>query len=97
MADKITVLNPVGFPPKIVGKQLSPSLESLNGKTVCLVNGRFDDHVLPFFQQMQHWFSANLPQVKTEIVNWREPFADDPEASALIAERGDAAIFGVGI
>jgi hypothetical protein len=91
-----TVFDPSGFPPKVVGKQLCPSLETLNGKTVFLVDGRFHDHVLPFFEQMQDWFAANLPKVKTEIVRWREPFADDPEVSRLIAERGDAAIMGVG-
>lgn len=97
MASNVQVLSPIGFPPQIVGKQLSPSLESLNGKTVCLVDGRFDDHVLPFFEQMQQWFATNMPRVKTEIVRWREPFADDPEASKIISERGHAAIFGVGI
>ena len=62
-----------------------------------IADGRFDDHVLPFFAQMQNWFAANMPKVMTEIVRWREPFADDPDASKVIAERGDAAIFGVGI
>jgi hypothetical protein len=97
MAGKITVLDPRGFPPQTVGKQLQPSLESLDGKTVALVDGRFDELVHPFFQQMQAWFAEHLPRVKTEIVRWREPFADDPEASKVIAERADAAIIGVGI
>lgn len=97
MANKVTVHSPIGFPPQITGKQLNPSLETLNGRTVCLVDGRFDDHVLPFFEQMQEWFASNMPKVKTEIVRWREPFADDPDASKAIADRGDAAILGVGI
>ena len=96
MAHNVMVLNPVGFPPQIVGKQLNPSLETLNGKTVCLVDGRFHDNVRPFMEQMQEWFAANMPNVKTEIVRWREPFSDDPEASKVIAELGDAAILGVG-
>ena len=97
MAGKISVLNPTGFPPRTVGKQLNPSLESLNGKTVALVDGRFDELVYPFFQQMQSWFADNMPLVNTEIVRWREPFADDSDASQVIAERADAAIFGVGL
>jgi hypothetical protein len=97
MAQELTVHSPIGFPPKVVGKRMNPSLETLNGKTVCLVDGRFDDHVLPFFEEMQRWFAANMPGVTTEIVRWREPFADDPGASKIIAERGDAAILGVGI
>jgi hypothetical protein len=32
--DKITVLNPVGYPPKINKKALSPRPESLDGKTI---------------------------------------------------------------
>ena len=30
----MSVLNPVGYPPKITPKQLAPRLESLDGKTV---------------------------------------------------------------
>ena len=96
MAKSVAVLNPLGFPPQIVGKQLNPSLETLNGKTVYLVDGRLEDHILPLMKQMQEWFASNMPRVKTEIVRWREPFADDPDASRVIAENGDAAIFGVG-
>ncbi len=42
---KISVLNPVGYPPKIVRKALAPRLESLAGKTIYLVDCRFDDSV----------------------------------------------------
>ena len=31
--EKISVLNPVGFPPKITPKPMAPRLESLDGKT----------------------------------------------------------------
>ena len=97
MANKLTVLNPTGYPPAITSKRLAPSLGTLDGKTLCLVDGRFSTDCLPFFEQMQAWFTENMPKVRTEIVRWREPFADDPEASRLIAERGDAAILGVGL
>ena len=43
MSEKITVLNPVGYPPKVTQKQLAPRLESLDGKTIYLVDCRFDD------------------------------------------------------
>ena len=45
--DKITVLNPVGYPPKINKKSLSPRPESLDGKTIYLVDCRFDDFDRP--------------------------------------------------
>ena len=37
--DKITVLNPVGYPPKVSRKSAAPRLESLDGKTVCTATG----------------------------------------------------------
>ena len=40
---KITVLNPVGYPPKVNKKALAPRPESLDGKTIYLVDCRFDD------------------------------------------------------
>src|SRR5256886_7750559 len=42
---KITVLSPVGFPPKVSKKTPAPRPESLDGKTVYLVDCRFDDTI----------------------------------------------------
>ena len=41
-SESVTVLNPAGYPPKVTGKQLAPRLDSLDGKTVYLVDCRFD-------------------------------------------------------
>ena len=49
---KITVMNPVGYPPKITPKPMAPRLESLDGKTLYLVDPRFDDSGL-FLRQVQ--------------------------------------------
>ena len=38
----LSVLNPVGFPPKVTRKALAPRLQTLEGKTVYLVDCRFD-------------------------------------------------------
>ena len=44
MGDRITVLNPMGFPPEVTRKKpLAPRLDTLDGKTVYLVDCRFDD------------------------------------------------------
>ena len=43
--EKITVLDPVGYPPQVIKKALAPRLESLDGKTVYLVDCRFDDSI----------------------------------------------------
>ena len=42
---KITVLNPVGYPPQITARRPAPRPESLDGKTVYLVDCRFDDSI----------------------------------------------------
>jgi hypothetical protein len=34
MAERVTVHNPTGYPPKVVGKRLAPRLQSLQGKTL---------------------------------------------------------------
>ncbi|GEM_PF-711935 len=39
---KISVLNPMGYPPKVTARPMAPRLESLEGKTVYLVDARFD-------------------------------------------------------
>src|SRR5690349_24490452 len=62
--NKLTVYNPMGFPPKVTHKPLAPRLDTLDGKTVYLVDCRFDDSDI-FLQQMQAWFADNLPSVKT--------------------------------
>ena len=96
MADKITVLNPMGYPPKVVPKPLAPRLDTLDGKTVYLVDCRFDDSDL-FLKQMQGWFQERMPAVKTRFVQIRNVYTkDDPETWEEIKRTGDAAIIGVG-
>ena len=48
------------------------------------------------FDRMQVWFREHAPAMKTEVVEWREPFADDVELAQTIGAKGDAAILGVG-
>jgi hypothetical protein len=96
MPDKLTVLNPVGYPPKVTQKQLAPRLESLDGKTLYLVDCRFDDSI-ELLRQVQAWFGDHMPAVHTELVSLNNMYSrDDPETWALIKEGGDAAILGVG-
>jgi hypothetical protein len=97
MTGLVSVLNPTGYPPsKVEGTGLSPSLESLEDKTVCLVDGNFDNGDT-FVEALRLWFGQHIPSVKTEVVRWREPFSFDPEASEKIKGLADAAIFGFGI
>ena len=96
MAEKITVLNPMGFPPKVTPKQMAPRLEALDGRTVALVDCRFDDSDI-FLKQMQGWLEENMPAVKTRFIQIRNVYTkDDPETWEEIKNNGDAAIIGVG-
>jgi len=96
MTDKISVLNPVGFPPKITARPLAPRLPSLQGKTLYLVDCRFDDSDV-FLKQMQTWFAEHMPSVRTVL----KPIAsvylrDDTDTWEEIRASGHAAIVGVG-
>jgi hypothetical protein len=94
--DKITVLSPVGFPPKVSKKAAAPRPESLNGKTVYLVDYRFDDSI-ELLKQVQSWFAEHMPAVKTKIVSLSATYQhDDPKTWDEIKANGAAAIVGVG-
>jgi hypothetical protein len=93
---KLTVLNPMGYPPKVTPKALAPRLDSLNGKTLFLVDCRFDDSDV-FLQQAQAWFAEHMPQVTTRVVRLASNYLrDDPETWEHIRANGDAALVGVG-
>ena len=96
MADQVSVLNPLGFPPKVNLKKMAPRLEGLEGKTVYLVDPRFDDSGL-FMAQLQKVFAQRLPGVTTRIVQMNNVYHhDDPKTWEEIRAHGDAAIIGVG-
>ena len=96
MATTVTVHDPRGYPPKVEARSLAPSLDTLDGKSLYLVDGRFNG-AGAFMQQMQGWFAEHMPGVRTHLIRWREPFDDDPDASDEIRRNADAAILGVGI
>jgi hypothetical protein len=94
--EKITVLNPTGYPPKITRKTAAPRLESIDGKTIYLVDCRFDDSI-ELLKQVQAWFAEHMPGVKTRIVSLSATYQhDDPKTWEEIKAHGDAAIVGVG-
>jgi hypothetical protein len=95
-AATFTVLSPLGTPPKITKKNVAARLDSLDGKTVYLVDCRFDDSI-ELLKQVEFWFAAHMPSVKTRIVSLSATYQkDDPKTWNEIKTNGDAAIIGVG-
>ncbi len=104
---RISVLNPEGRLVQTVGADDAPGrtaapalakrLDSLEGKTVYLVDTGFGGSY-KFMRELENWFACNMPSVKT--VRERKPggpFADDNDALwEEIKKRGDAAVLGVG-
>ena len=92
----ITVHNPVGYPPTISRKQPAPRPSSLDGKTVYLVDTKFDDS-LELLRQVQAWFEAKMPGVKTVLRQMASYYGkDDPVLWDEIRTQGHAAVIGVG-
>ena len=96
MGEKIRAFNPMGYPPKITQLGMAERPATLEGKTVYLVDCRFDDGDL-LMGQMQNWFTENMPSVKTVLTSKAGVYTeDDPELFQEIKEKGDALVLGVG-
>jgi hypothetical protein len=92
----VHALSPVGFPPTVRRKPLAPRLDSIDGKTIYLVDCRFDDSDV-FLKQMQAWFAEHRPAVKTVFKPISSVYLkDDPATWEEIRASGHAAVVGVG-
>ncbi len=97
MEQKITVLSPRGKPPAIQLQPMAPRLNTLDGKTVYLVNDGYLGTDL-LLGEMQAWFKANMPRVNT--IYKRKGgggfTAEDPALWAEIKEKADGVVMGMG-
>jgi hypothetical protein len=96
MSERLSVLSPVGFPPRVKARGLAPGLDRLDGRTVFLVDVGFENSD-NFMLQLQGWLAEHEPAVRTEVVRWRDQHRPDPELCERIRTEGDAAILGVGL
>jgi len=93
---KITVLNPMGTPPPITLKPMVEPPATLDGKTIYFVDTGYLG-TPRLMEVMTDWFKTNYP--KTNIVYKKSRggmTGVDKELWAEIAEKGDAAIVGLG-
>jgi len=75
----ITVMNPTGNAPPIERRAMATRPQSLDGKTIYLVDVTFNGGD-KFLQQMQEWMNVNLPKVKTVFRVKKGAYAaDDPD------------------
>jgi len=76
---------------------MAPRAGTLDGKTVYLVETGFAGSV-EFMEEVQAWFSRNMPSVKTVLRHKRGTmFTDDPDLWGEIkSDGGDAVVLGVG-
>jgi hypothetical protein len=95
---KLTVLNPAIASEMVDREPLSPRLDTLDGKTIYLVDINWGGPEAAFvvFEEMTKWFKENMPTVKTVIVKKAGMYSqDDPALWKEIKEKGNAAIIGI--
>jgi len=92
---KVPVVNPRGTPPPIRLVPMTPRFDTLDGKTIFVINIGFGDTFLP---EVQKVMAEKFPKT-----NWifkrkagRDYFDDDPKLWAEIKEKGGGVIMGVG-
>ena len=92
---KVTVVNPRGTPPPIRLVPMAPRLDTLDGKTIYVINIGFGDTFLP---EVQKVMAEKYPKT-TWIFRrkaGRDYFDDDPKLWAEIKEKGHGMVMGVG-
>ena len=94
---KFTAVSPKGTPPPIQLYSMAPRPDSLDGKTIYVVDatGFFGSATL--LHNMQAWFQQNMPTVKTVFRKKAGEYAaDDPKLWAEIKANAYATVMAIG-
>ena len=92
----ITVMNPTGNAPAIELKPMAPRPQSLDGKTIYLVDVTFNGGD-KFLQQMQEWMAVHTPKIKTIFRVKKGAYAaDDPDLWKEIQSVNGLMIMAIG-
>ncbi len=94
----ITVLNPAVSDKLADRVALAPRLDSLEGKTIYLVDTNYEGMGrTPVLEEMQNWFAGNMPKVKVVFrLKSGNYAADDPGLwKEIAANKANGVIIGV--
>lgn len=94
--DKVLAYNPKGTPPPVKLFPMAARLNTVDGKTIYLVDTGFAGGGI-LLEQMQAWFQKNMPDVTTVLRRKAGPYVeDDPALWREIKAKGNAAIMAIG-
>jgi len=94
----ITVLNPAVTEKLAERVPLAPRPDTLEGKTIYIVDMNYEGMGLaPVLEEMQRWFTRNMPGVKAILkLKSGSYIADDPALwKEIAANKGNGVILGV--
>ena len=81
---------------ELIPLRMAPRLNSLENKTIYLVDTGFAGG-REFLEELQKWFSENMPSVKTVVhIKSGNAFVDSPELWPELRKKADGVVFGVG-
>lgn len=87
---------PVMARDELIPLRMAPRLDSLDGKTIYLVDTGFEGGKA-FLEEMQAWFRQNMPAVRTVVhIKSGNAFSDSPELWVELKKKADGVVFGVG-
>jgi hypothetical protein len=96
MANRNPDTQPTLSQDELIPLRMAPRLDSLDNKTIYLVDTGFAGGK-EFLEEVQKWFSENMPSVKTVVhIKSGNAFVDSPELWPELKKKADGVVFGVG-